>query len=209
MDKKGKMKGRSRRILGLALVSLLWVCPAQADLLVDTGYPSGSPTWRLYQNEWLAGEFNTGAHISVTRVEGYIWQLTGGQGVVKVVIYTDGGEVPGTVVGSQNFEINAPGNTIAWFGVDLASPLAVAPHTEYWVAFEVRVNSPFNGAMLGSAPNHLGNEAIYSDGFGYNPRDEIDIGVRIYGASVPLPGPVWLLGSGLLGLVGWRRFRKG
>ena len=26
---------------------------------------------------------------------------------------------------------------------------------------------------------------------------------------VPLPGAVWLLGSGLLGLAGWRRFRKG
>ena len=25
----------------------------------------------------------------------------------------------------------------------------------------------------------------------------------------PLPGAVWLLGSGLLGLVGWRRFKKG
>ena len=27
-------------------------------------------------------------------------------------------------------------------------------------------------------------------------------------AVVPLPPTVWLLGSGLLGLVGWRRFRK-
>jgi len=25
---------------------------------------------------------------------------------------------------------------------------------------------------------------------------------------VPLPGAVWLLGSGLLGLVGWRRFKQ-
>ena len=25
----------------------------------------------------------------------------------------------------------------------------------------------------------------------------------------PIPGAVWLFGSGLLGLVGWRRFRKG
>jgi len=29
------------------------------------------------------------------------------------------------------------------------------------------------------------------------------------GGSVPLPPTVLLLGSGLLGLVGWRRFRKG
>jgi hypothetical protein len=28
-------------------------------------------------------------------------------------------------------------------------------------------------------------------------------------SSVPIPGAVWLLGSGLLGLAGWRRFRKG
>ena len=27
--------------------------------------------------------------------------------------------------------------------------------------------------------------------------------------EVPLPGAVWLLGSGLLGLIGVRRFRKG
>ena len=28
-------------------------------------------------------------------------------------------------------------------------------------------------------------------------------------SEVPLPGAMVLLGSGLLGLVGWRRFRKG
>jgi hypothetical protein len=35
---------------------------------------------------------------------------------------------------------------------------------------------------------------LYNDGAGY--------------AVVPLPGAVWLLGPGLLGLVGWRRFKR-
>jgi hypothetical protein len=34
-----------------------------------------------------------------------------------------------------------------------------------------------------------------------------DANVGIYGSEVPLPGAVWLLGSGLLGLGGWRRRR--
>lgn len=33
-------------------------------------------------------------------------------------------------------------------------------------------------------------------------------GSGIFLQPVPLPGAVWLLGSGLLGLVGWRRFRE-
>jgi hypothetical protein len=31
---------------------------------------------------------------------------------------------------------------------------------------------------------------------------------QITGSVVPLPGSLFILGSGLLGLVGWRRFRK-
>jgi hypothetical protein len=69
------MKSRFMCISGLILMSLLWVFSARADLVVDTGYPSGSPNWGLSTGEWLAGEFNTGAH-NVTGVEGYIWQLT-------------------------------------------------------------------------------------------------------------------------------------
>jgi hypothetical protein len=61
-----------------------------------------------------------------------------------------------------------------------------------------------------------------------NPNDKLIIGCYSYGgfeewhtgsadstilnlsiSSVPVPGGLWLLGSGLLGLAGWRRFRKG
>jgi len=34
-------------------------------------------------------------------------------------------------------------------------------------------------------------------------------GSGVFLQPVPLPGAVWLLGSGLLGLAGWRRFRQG
>ena len=44
---------------------------------------------------------------------------------------------------------------------------------------------------------------------GYTLGNNIDLDFQLYGAAVPLPPTVWLFGSGLLGLVGWRRFRKG
>ncbi len=34
------------------------------------------------------------------------------------------------------------------------------------------------------------------------------LGVNVKPTIIPLPGAVWLLGSGLVGLVGWRKFRK-
>jgi hypothetical protein len=32
---------------------------------------------------------------------------------------------------------------------------------------------------------------------------------QLYSNTVPLPGAIWLVGSGLLGIMGWRRFSKG
>jgi hypothetical protein len=53
----------------------------------------------------------------------------------------------------------------------------------------------------------LENEARTISGV-WTADDSLKFGVRIDGVEVPLPGAFWLLGSGLLGLAGWRRFMK-
>jgi hypothetical protein len=42
-----------------------------------------------------------------------------------------------------------------------------------------------------------------------NLSDGSNLLLSVSSAPVPIPGAVWLFGSGLLGLVGWRRFEKG
>jgi hypothetical protein len=38
---------------------------------------------------------------------------------------------------------------------------------------------------------------------------QLNTGIDNVATAAPLPGAVWFLGSGLLGLAGWRRFKKG
>jgi hypothetical protein len=50
--------------------------------------------------------------------------------------------------------------------------------------------------------------ASYAPASSFSPDEGIYLFYTVEGTVVPLPGAVLLLGSGLLGLVGWRRFRK-
>jgi hypothetical protein len=86
-----------------------------------------------------------------------------------------------------------------------SEPLAVTAHTDYWVGFEVPASSTFSGVIMGSAPKALEHEAINFVPAGYISRDEINIGVRVYGSPVPIPGALLLLGAGLLRLAHYRR----
>ncbi len=81
------------------------------------------------------------------------------------------------------------------------------PAGTYWVAFEVRLGN-FDGHMRIGAPQPLTNGA-HTMGAGNwvepSPSFAIDYGIRIDASPVPEPATVLLLGTGLVGLVGFRK----
>lgn len=202
-------------ILTLALVFAIGIGGAHAAFIVDTG-PGAGPGGACLQNsfpgtvQWLAAEFNVSASSTVNTVQGWIdptSSCNASAGTAHAIIYTDGGEVPGTELFSQQF--TASGGGADWFGPSGLN-WNLAPGT-YWVAFEVRPGDTLAGAMPTPSVNPLANEAVCHDAscFAglYNELDHLDIGVRIT-AAVPEPSSALLLVSGVLGLAAFFRRKK-
>ena len=115
--------------------------------------------------------------------------------------------LPGEILLSESFLSSAPGQE-TWQGPAPFSLLLTAG--SYWLCFEVPATSIFFGTMKDNAVYPLADaEYAYSPGtgtyFSYLPN--MGTGFRVYGdaAPVPVPGAVWLMGSGLVGLIGLRR----
>ena len=129
-----------------------------------------------------------------------------------IPLITSGNPVPisiGTAIGTTGGEISAALDRVPT-GVDVILPVISAPGNNIGNASTVY---GFIGFHITDKDSHIDNyiegyflnSILVNGGSGIAP-DNANYGVR--SPVVPIPGAVWLLGSGLIGLIGIRRFRK-
>ena len=207
------MKVRILSLFTLVLLILSVATTALADIIIDTGDPTGSSVGLMNYTEFglmfesLAGQFTLTEAYTITKVQGYM--NNNGSGSLDAVIYGDSVSGPVTSKFTGNFTFS-DGN-YGWQG--LAGLNWTLPAGTYWLAFEPRTG--FNGNMLGGASNPL---ASYAFGTNYVSGDPItyhtypvNTAVRIEGSipsAVPEPSTYALLCISL-GVVGFARKKMG
>jgi hypothetical protein len=118
---------------------------------------------------------------------------------------------------TDNFIKNGPGADLAVFEIGSTSgtgePVAITingithTYTTYWVVADASV-AQINLDDFNISAGGLVSTLMASGITGWNVDYAVFGAMNSVSSAVPIPGAVWLLGSGLLGLGGWRRFRK-
>ena len=178
--------------------------PAYTAIIVDTG--TGSSQFDLSNYQWLSAQFTIDQPYELTDIEGYFGTYRFGTGIVTLAIYDDssGGELPD--INNERFSdtFSWPTSGPVWSGLNGIS--WSLPAGTYWVSFEVRDDEETGYvAIRYNVSNPLSNYARTISAGDWLADDSANIGVKILGNPVPVPGALWLLGSGLIGIVGIRR----
>jgi hypothetical protein len=185
----------------------------------EPGQPRGG--WGLRYTQWLSTEFIIDQNTNLTSVYGYMSSAekisADPAGLLTLTIYGDGGETPdvNNQIYSNKFSVpyyNLQVGYDGWYGIsNLNEPLTPG---FYWVAFEVRFltdGDSYFGTMPEFSPSPLLNTAVWHSGSGlYTAADYVGFGLKIEGDinAVPIPGGIWLFGSGLVGIIGLKRFKR-
>lgn len=181
---------------------------ASADVLLDTGTPTGTSSI-LSTVDWYAAEFTLTSAEDVTALSVYLEPGTSSSGSFDYDLYNSTGFTGSasgrsTVAGGSGIVATfASGWSTTAVNVDLG------PGT-YWIAVQVSSTSQTHGFDLPSENNPTDASApagafayLSSTTNGkYTTTGAPSFGVQVAGTPVPVPPTAWLLGGGLLGLVG-------
>lgn len=228
-QKEAFMKRIRNMAFFISIVSVFFCVQVEAAYIIDTGpaTTTGNFLGRDDPNfQYLAGQFTVdeGYAASISGIEGWMFHAgeLGINNELTIAIY--GTEtyshpfpvatLPRPDVDNEYYTTTFVGPTDSvpdWHGVGgLEWDLAAGT---YWVAFEARPGQDFSGSMQYTVPAPMDMYAYYTNG---NPGYYKELtgkrwGFRIEGSlnqsAVPVPGAVWLLGSGFVALLGLRRKR--
>ena len=176
---------------------------ASANMILDTGTPSGTRSVLLNSSNWYAAEFSVTAGETISQLSAY---LTSGVGQVGNTYTWDIYSTAGTFLGpnreTPSFSTTGTFSGNGWNATDVSWTATTAGN--YWVALQVTGASQTPGLDLPTEASATGGTApALAFAFaGTNGRYALEtnnpVGLQVN--AVPLPAAAWLLGSGLLGL---------
>jgi len=221
----------------LSHADVIWdTGPASGDTDGSGIYPFGYTLSGGDYAQYAAGRLQLTESYTLTKIEG--WMATDGSysggtlnqtgGYMTLAIYSQNTETdsPASLIYRTNPFLLADGSTPAWYGVSNLNWLLNSGY--YWVSFEP-TDENFSGQMstlqwmanfgvYGWPPNPMPSYKFYYNGTWnqYGGMYGSAVGMRIEGTpggepppvSTPEPVTMLLLGFGILGLAGVRRFRK-
>ena len=220
----------SRRILSLIVAVALVAFGASfavGAVVFDGGGPDGVNGFNITQGYWIsADDFILSQPTTITDV--HFWVLgypTPPSGGFSWSVYADSYDAnkvmykPGALVGSGsalNIVATPTGNypigmTEYMISFDLNNPLALNA-SWYWLALQS--SSPLFWETTGAGTGQDAVQSIQTSPYDWNKISNVDednhnLAFQLTSTPVPIPGAVWLLGSGIVGLIGLkRRMRK-
>jgi hypothetical protein len=203
------------KILFALTVAVALCLPGMAFAYTAISFTSTNPATTLTNNpNWSLGwEFTTGNSSVTVESLGFFYE-SGTSASHEVGIFSAGTPgTPGTQLVSTNVTATDPVSGFFRWG-NLSSPYVLSANTTYYMAAVTGIDaytySP-NGFTVNPAINFIGAAYTYPPPGTLTFPDYTITGLQGYFGpnfatnTVPIPGAVWLLGSGLVGLAGLRR----